>query len=240
MTDDARRTLRDYDQMGDAYADDADTDPIKASYDRPAMVAMAGDVRGLRVLDAGCASGVLAELLVAGGATVVGVDLNPRLVERARQRLGLDADLHVADLSTPMPFLASGSFDMVTASLVLHYIADWEPALREFARVLRPGGLLLISTHHPIQTSVLAEPPTPYFDTVLLADRWTKGGREHVVHYYHRPLSAIVDSLADAGFLVERIPEPIPDPRAFAGRPRFYERVGRGPWFLFIRAVKAA
>jgi hypothetical protein len=56
------------------------------------------------------------------------------------------------------------------------------------------------------------------------------------VRFYHRPISAIVDALADAGFLIERIPEPVPDPNAFSDR-AFYERIRQGPWFLFIRAV---
>jgi hypothetical protein len=56
------------------------------------------------------------------------------------------------------------------------------------------------------------------------------------VRFYHRPISVIVDALADAGFLIERIPEPVPDPKAFSDRV-FYERTRLGPWFLFIRAV---
>ena len=73
-----------------------------------------------------------------------------------------------------------------------------------------------------------------------MTDTWDKAGREYQVHFYHRPLSAIVDALADAGFLVERIPEPVPDRSAFARDPAFYDRLTRGPWFLFIRAVKRA
>src|SRR5215211_5271755 len=73
--------------MADLYADDAAFDPIKVSYDRPTILGMAGDVRGKRVLDVGCASGGLTEAFVERGATVVGIDLNPRLIERARERL---------------------------------------------------------------------------------------------------------------------------------------------------------
>ena len=51
-----------------------------------------------------------------------------------------------------------------------------------------------------------------------------------------RALKRGVDALADAGFLIERIPEPVPDPTAFSDR-AFYDRIRRGPWFLFIRAV---
>ena len=223
--------------MADLYADGAAVDPIKVSYDRPTIVAMAGDVRGKRVLDVGCASGGLVEAFVDRGATVVGIDLNRQLIERARKRLATKAEFHVADISAPMPFLESGSFDVVAASLVLHYLADWGPPLREFARVLRPAGALVISTHHPTQDMKIATPPPPYFETVLLSDTWRKGGREFQVRFYHRPMSAVVDALADAGFLIERIPEPLPDPRAFSQDRPLYERMRRGPWFLFIRAV---
>jgi SAM-dependent methyltransferase len=236
VSEDHRRALADYDQMVDLYADDAAFDPIKVSYDRPTILAMAGDVRGKRVLDVGCASGGLSEAFVERGASVVGVDLNPRLIDRARERLGSRAEFRVTDIASPMPFLETGSVDVVAASLVLHYLADWGPPLREFARVLRPDGALLVSTHHPTVDVAIATPPAPYFETVLLTDTWQKGGREFEVRFYHRPISSIVDALADAGFLIERIPEPIPDPNAFSDR-AFYERISQRPWFLFVRAV---
>jgi SAM-dependent methyltransferase len=40
-------------------------------------------------------------------------------------------------------------FDLMLSSLVIHYLADWEPTLREFHRVLAPRGRLVLSTHHP-------------------------------------------------------------------------------------------
>jgi hypothetical protein len=83
---------------------------------------------------------------------------------------------------------------------------------------------------------MIATPPAAYFETVLLTDTWHRGGQEFKVRFYHRPISAIVDVRADAGFLIERIPEPVPDPQAFSDR-AFYERMSQGPWFLFIRAV---
>jgi SAM-dependent methyltransferase len=235
--DDSLRALNDYDQMADLYADDADVDPIKTSYDRPAIVAMAGDVRGKRVLELGCAAGGLTELLLERGATVVGLDLNPRLIERAREHIGERAELVVADITQPLPF-DDASFDVVTASLVLHYLADWRAPMLEVARVLRPGSRFVMSTHHPTHDLELATEPASYFDTVLLGDTWRKGGREFQVRFYHRPLSAIVDALAEAGFVIERIPEPVPDRAAFAAKPAFYDRMIQGPWFLFVQALK--
>ena len=238
MTRDGERALADYLQMADVYADHVDHNPMNVSYERPAMLAMAGELEGRRVLDVGCAAGAMSEALLAHGASVVGIDINPRLVERARHRLAGRAAFHVADIARPLPFLASESFDLVTASLVLHYLADWRPPLREFARVLRPEGALLISTHHPSTDMEVAEPPPPYFVTTLFNDTIVMGGREFEVDFYHWPLSAIFDALADAGFLVERVVDPIPDAEAFAAEATFYERMSNGPWFLFIRALK--
>jgi len=240
MSTDASRALHDFNAMEGAYTDDADKNPINASYERPAMLEMAGDVTGKRVLDVGCAGGALSEALVARGASVVGIDVNERFIERARARLGVtpNAEFHVADIAEPMPFVATGSFDIVTASLVLHYVEDWTTPLREFRRVLRPDGVLLISTHHPTQDIELAAPPADYFKTTLLTDVWRKRGHDYTVRFYRRPLSAIVSALAQAGFVVERMPEPIPDAEAFAATPDLYKRMRRGPWFLFIRAIK--
>ena len=98
-SEDAQRVLDDYAPMSEVYADDADRDPMKVAYDRPAMLAMAGDVRGLRVLDVGCATGALSAALVERGATVVGVDVDARFVARAQARLNGRATFHVADLA---------------------------------------------------------------------------------------------------------------------------------------------
>ena len=240
MDDDATRAADHYDAMGPAYADDVRTHPVNAAYERPAMLTMAGDVRRKRVLDVGCAAGGLSALLMDRGADVVGIDVSERMVEIARRDLGGRAEFRVADAGRPMPVLADESFDLVTASLVLHYLRDWAVPLREFHRVLRSDGALLISTHHPTQDVQIIDPPASYFDVTLLRDTWDKGGRDFEVHFYHRPLSAVVDALADAGFVVERIPEPQPDPAAFTGLPGLYEQMSRGPWFLFIRAVKSS
>ncbi len=236
MTDSAR-AREDYDRMGEAYADDTDLDPVKAGYERPAMLAMAGELQGKRVLDVGCAAGAFSRVLASKGARVTGIDLNEGFIELARSRSGGRAEFRVADLSKPMPFLDSGAFDLVTASLCLHYLDDWSVPLREFHRVLAPGGALLVSTHHPMQDVNVEEPPAPYFEKRLLTDTWHKGGKAFEVRFYRRPLSAIVDALADAGFTIERMPEPMPVREAFVDRPEVYEQLTRGPFFLFIRAV---
>ncbi|MGN9813415.1 class I SAM-dependent methyltransferase [Micromonospora sp. BQ11] len=82
------------------------------------MLRLAADVRGRRILEAECGSGPLSAALRANEAVVTGFDVSAAMVELARQRLGEDADPHVADLNAPLPF-ADAEFDDVVASLVL-------------------------------------------------------------------------------------------------------------------------
>jgi SAM-dependent methyltransferase len=238
VSTDSERTLADYERMAEVYADDAETDPMKAAYDRPTILSMAGDVGGRRVLDVGCATGALSRAFAAQGASVLGIDVNPALVKRARETTRADVEFVVADIAEPMPFLGTATFDLVAASLVMHYLEDWGPPLREFARVLRPEGLLVLSTHHPAMDIQLGSPATTYFETILVTDTWHKRGHAFEVRFWHRPMQAIVDALADAGFLIERIPEPVPPREAFDAMPEIWGRLARGPWYLFIRAVR--
>ena len=66
------------------------------------------------------------------GAVVTGADKSAGMLALARERLGPDVPLYQADLGEPLPF-PDAAFNDVTASLVLHYLRDWAPTLREFA-----------------------------------------------------------------------------------------------------------
>jgi ubiquinone/menaquinone biosynthesis C-methylase UbiE len=106
---------------------------------------MAGPLAGLRVLDVGCGDGAYAVIAAQSGARVAGVDTSPRMIEAAQRRAaGQDVQiaLRVADADA-LPF-ADGSFDMVLAVTVLCFLADATTAVREMARVLAPGGRLVI------------------------------------------------------------------------------------------------
>jgi SAM-dependent methyltransferase len=91
-----------------------------------------------RVLDVGCADGVLRAALPQAGPWLVGLDRAAPLL-RAHPRPAVQAD------ATRLPFRGT-SFDAVTALNVLYHLPDPLPALREAHRVLRPGGQVLVST----------------------------------------------------------------------------------------------
>ena len=130
--------LYDDPDLAAAYARVTAANVANAAYERPAMRALLGDVRGLDVLDAGCAAGEHSAWLAERGARVVALDASETMVRLARERLRESARVLQADLAQPLPF-ADASFDIVVSSLTLHYLEDWTPPLRELARVLRPA-----------------------------------------------------------------------------------------------------
>jgi SAM-dependent methyltransferase len=134
---------------GDFFAKNADTSPHNAYTDRPAMLNLAGDVSGARILDVGCGAGHYAAELSARGAQVVGVEGSATLLRHARARLNGDAELLLHDLEEPLDFAADASFDGAVCALVFHHVRSRARLLDELRRVLRPGGWLLVSITHP-------------------------------------------------------------------------------------------
>jgi ubiquinone/menaquinone biosynthesis C-methylase UbiE len=112
------------------------------------LMARAGvDPRGKRILDAGCGSGLGLQLIAEAFAPsrLVGFDLMPEQIERARTR-GVAAEIAVGDITAIDH--ADASFDAVFVFGILHHVPAWRRAQRELARVLAPGGALLVEEIH--------------------------------------------------------------------------------------------
>jgi SAM-dependent methyltransferase len=224
-------------QHGDTYARRSEHGLPNAAYDRPAILRLAGDVAGRRVLELGCAAGVLTRQLVDRGASVLALDREPRMAALARQRLDGRARVEVADLEQPLDMVAEACIDLVVASLVLHYIEDWRPLLAELHRCLVPGGALVFSIHHPITGWQLSD-KSDYHRTELIGEQYDYDGQTVTADMYRRPFSAIFSQLRGAGFIVDVVDEPQPET---AGEPRDPELhiLQTQPVFLFIRALRA-
>jgi SAM-dependent methyltransferase len=143
------------------YADDARlrrraaafTGATTAEDARVPLIAALLEVRPRRVLEVGCGWGELAEWVAREtGANLVATDLSPRMVELTRER-GLDARL--ADVQQ-LPF-EDGSFDAAVAAWMLYHVPDLDRGLSELARVLRPGGRLVVATNSVLHLHELRE-----------------------------------------------------------------------------------
>jgi SAM-dependent methyltransferase len=117
-------------------------------FDEPIIHEILDALPAGNALDAACGTGRYAGYLAARGHQVVGVDSSPDMLDRARARVPqgefLLGDLH----QLPLP---DDAVDIVVSGLALAHVPALEPVMAEFARVLRPGGHLVISdTHHEL------------------------------------------------------------------------------------------
>ena len=138
-----------YAEWSKQYDTEAPANPLIA-LEEPVVLDVIGDVAGLDVLDAACGTGRYAFRLAEAGARVSGADASEEMLECARGKarehdtaIGLRAGNLCA-----VPF-ADASFDLIVCALALCHVPDLAPAMREFARVLRPGGRVVISDFHP-------------------------------------------------------------------------------------------
>ncbi|MFM9370627.1 class I SAM-dependent methyltransferase [Streptomyces sp. Da 82-17] len=225
--------MSDYDSFAEAYSADNENNLLNGYYERPAMLALAGDVTGRRILDAGCGSGPLTAALRERGADVTGIDASAGMLALARKRLGDDVDLRRVDLREQLPF-EDGEFDAVVASLVLHYLEDWAPTLGEMRRVLRPGGRLIVSVQHPFVDYAIQNPRPDYHATTSYSEDFEFSGRSVRLTFWRRPLHAMTEAFTSAGFRLAAVSEPQPDP---AGRdlfPEEFEALSTRIGFLFF------
>jgi len=225
----------DYDTIADRYVAEIDQRPWNALYERPATLSLLPEVAGKDVLDAGCAHGWYAERLVELGARVVAVDRSARMTELARARLAGRCRVITGDFADLRDVLPDGSCDLVLSSLALHYVENLNAVFCEWARLLRPGGQIVLSTHHPIHDAKSVMEPG-YLVEELLEEKW--GWLNESMRYFRRPLRSLTDPLSQAGFVIERILEPDPAAALAEADPKGYERLCRLPAFLFVRARK--
>lgn len=227
-----------YNQLADEYSARIDTKAHNAYYERPATLSLLPDVRGLRVLDAGCGPGIYAQILVEQGAQVVALDANPKMVTFARARLGEAVQVIQASLENPLSFFEDESFDLVVAPLVMDYVRDWRFIFSEFQRVLKPGGILVFSIEHPAMKYFDFIEKSNYFQVEQVSYTWKGFGPPVEVPTYRRSLAEVFNPLIEAGFNIDRVLEPLPTEAFKAAEPEDYEKLLREPGFMCIRAVR--
>ena len=155
------------------------------------VLALLPDVRGQTVLDAGCGTGRYLRELGDRGARVIGMDLSPAMLDRARD---LTRRVARADIRA-LPFDAL-SIDLVVCGLVLGDVAELELALSEIARVLRPGGRVIYSVVHPAG------------DAAGWSRTFESEGRQWAVDGFWHSLDRHRQACAAAGFTIDEWREP--------------------------------
>ena len=200
-----------------------------------------GEVKGKAILDLGCGQGWLSGELARRGAAVVGIDGAETLVERARE-LYPGLAFRVGDLSEGIPGMAElgTMFDVVVSNMVVMDLPKVDTLFAAAGRVLRPGGMFVFTLPHPcffMQKSYQDENGKWFKKLTGYLRPQTRriesfGGHNH----YHRPLSAYIRALAEAGLVVFEMYEPEHQARSDRVDPEFLRNF---PVFLILGARKA-
>lgn len=103
-----------------------------------------GPPSSMRLLDFGCGNATMAGFFAAKGYRVEGLDISATVIEKNRQRFP-HIPFHLANPGEPAPF-ADGSFDIIWSSEVIEHVYDVHGLFADFARLLRPNGLLVLTT----------------------------------------------------------------------------------------------
>lgn len=192
-------------------------------------------------LDVGCGEGRFCRMLSARGVATTGIDPTAALVAQARSAHADGAYLEAS--AEALPF-EDAAFDLVISYLSLIDIIDYRLGIAEMARVLKPGGALLIANLNG-------------FNTAGAESGWIRGARGELLHYpldhyleerafwtewrgirivnHHRPLAAYMQTLIGMGLTLTHFEEPAP----IAGAPEpKAERYRRAPWFMVMEWMK--
>jgi SAM-dependent methyltransferase len=226
-----------YPLLDKIYSSKIDSKPHNAFYDRPNTLSLLPDVNNKRILDAGCGPGKYAEILIARGGKVTGIDLSENMIEEAILRNKGRGSFRIHDITKPLDFLEAGSIDIIVCPLVLNYIKDWNQPLREFHRVLAPGGLLIISMQHPFFDYLYFRSKN-YFEVEKVKSTWKGFGEPIEVESYRKPISHHINDLTANGFIIDKILEPLPSPEFKEFDEQGYEELMTFPGFMCIRTVK--
>ena len=208
--------------------------------DRP-MLERAVATGARRGLDVGCGEGRFCRMLAERGVACAGIDFSAPLIDEAR-RLHPEGEYAVASAEA-LPF-ADASFELVVSYLALIDIPDVAAAIAEMARVLAPGGRLLIANINSFYTAANPKGWTKDADGAdrFVIDRYMEervdwvGWRGIRIRNWHRPMSTYMRLLLGAGLVLRHYDEPLP----YGGDTGQAAMVARVPGFVVMEWEKAA
>jgi ubiquinone/menaquinone biosynthesis C-methylase UbiE len=177
---------------------------------RAVMAAMLVDAPPGVALDAACGTGGQAEQLASLGYEVIGVDGSDEMLDVARAKVPA-ATFRRGDLDA-LP-LDDASVDVVTCSLALTHVTELGPAIADFARVLRPGGCVILADIHPLAVTFGAA--AAIFPTGEEGLQFA-----YVRNHLHQVADYVTAAIA-AGLTVADCREPIYPESAITGNPAY-------------------
>lgn len=203
------------------------------------------EIDGKAVLDIGCGSGHSLQYMGDSGASELwGIDLSAKQINTASNVLSNQKSV-VRLFESPMeenPGLPSNYFDIVYSIYALGWTVDLNRTLLNIQSYLKPGGAFIFSWEHPLHDRL-----TYQNETCILNKSYVEEGPElneawhNEVIIYHRKLSTYINTLIDAGFIIEKVIDDVvlPDePSIDASRWYSTQKAALVPATFIIKATK--
>ena len=184
--------------------------------DIPATLSLLpNDLKGLKILDAGCGSGIYSQILAKKGAGIAGIDISEKMIEIAKKETPpfLPIKYYVGSLSS-LPFQGD-LFDYIICTYVLENIEDIDRVFLEFNRVLKQKGKCVFSVSHPLRAQS-EKSNSDVGETWTIKDYYKSGMRNSdfgggmIVPKYMRTVEVYAKSIKRGGFVINDLLEPQP------------------------------
>jgi ubiquinone/menaquinone biosynthesis C-methylase UbiE len=209
----------------------------------PSTISLLGNVKGKKILDFGCGTGIYAKLLTKKGAILKGFDISKDMLNIAKiENPNLDLRLGSA---YKIPF--NEKFDIVLASLVVNYLKDWDKMFAEVKRVLNSEGLFIFSTGNPVaearkkvkigkkKISVLGN----YFKEGKIYGAWKDNkGRKMRISSYHKTYQTIIKTIIKNNFEIVDYIDCYPAKESQRLFPEDYKEYSKKPFFCVWKVKK--
>lgn len=203
----------------------------------PILLNLLGNVKGKHILDAGCGNGYLSRKLAKKGAVVTGIEPADSLFQHAvasEKNNPLDIKYIQVDLSNYAG--TTSLYDVAVSNMVFMDIPDYEKAMSNCIKLLKPGGKLIFSISHPCFEGSGAEWKEKGF--LKTTDYFKEHSTKQTFGYsFHRPLSKYTKLLTQNNCLIEEIYEPQLSEEVAQEYPE-YERDHHIPSFIIISSIK--
>jgi len=238
-----------YDQNADFWVQiiRGNRDRYRTELTNPALLDALGPLNGIRVLDAGCGEGYLTRKLASSGANALGVDSSRNLIDAASHLVPSGASSPAFEVQDVHDLrLDNDSFDLVVCNHLMNDLPDPTIPIREFSRVLKPGGRLAVLMLHPCFYSDRLSrggddqgPGLAYFSPRRISQKFNVDGitSPAEVTSYHRPLEFYIRSFRDADLWITDLQEPHPTDDQLRNDPWWQASFPR-PLFLLLMAQK--
>jgi len=213
----------------------------------PATFELLGNLKGKKVLDFGCGTGIYAKEMTARRAKVKGFDISPEMLELAK-KVNPKLDLRLGS-GYKIPF--KEKFDIVVASLVIEHFKDWDKVFGQVKSVLKKGGVFIFSMDNPVieatskttKKRAMVRKFEDYFAEKKTYGRWSNILHKNEVKNvmmpsYHKTYETIIKTILKQGFEIVDYKDCFPLKKAKKLFPRRYRFASRIPYFCVWKIAK--